>query len=154
MTFSVAAPSNSTFSLPVTSTVTGDSSRISSTLFPAANVFCNVLPRLASATTGPNELISATVATSTPAKLIVPLLKSVYDTIIINTSNISIIVLVIAVLSPVRDLSLSSSADKLSVLSFISASLSLPQLYWRISGRPLKLSSTKLLSSPDLLLNV
>ena len=45
----------------------GCSSRMCSTRFPAANVFCRVLPSAASATTGPKEENSAMVGINTPA---------------------------------------------------------------------------------------
>ena len=154
VTFSAAAPLNSRLLQSVISLVTGCSSRISSTLFPAANVFCNVLPRLARATTGPKELIIATTDTNTPAKLTAPLPYKEHETIIITRSATRITVLVTAMLIPVSDFNLLSSSDKLSVLLFISSSLSMPQLYCKISGRPLKLSNTKLLNSPDFVLNV
>ena len=72
VTFSELMPSNATLSLPVTSSTTGSSSSMLSTLFPAANVLCNVLPSAASATAGPNDENSATVVRSTPSKPITP----------------------------------------------------------------------------------
>ena len=117
-------------------------------------MFCNVLPRLSSATTGPKELIIATTDTNTPTKLIAPSEYNEHETIIMTRSATRITVLVTAMLNPVSNFNLLSSSDKLSVLLFISSSLSIPQLYCKMSGSPLKLSNTKLLNSPDFVLNV
>lgn len=59
---------NSISLLPVTSFTTGSSSKISKTRFPAAKVFCKVLPRLAKAITGPNDENNANVEIKTPLK--------------------------------------------------------------------------------------
>ena len=80
-------------SLSVISSTTGLSSRISSTRLPAAKVFWSVLPSAARATTGPKELISASVAIRQPSK---PTRDA--DKNSIARSNTRITVLVTAVL--------------------------------------------------------
>ena len=76
------------------SATAGSSSRISSTRFPAAKVLCRVLPRLASATTGPKELMSATLGISTPAKSTFPAWYSAAAANTIARSKTSITVFV------------------------------------------------------------
>ena len=72
VTFSELIPSKTAFSSPETSSTTGFSSSIFNTLFPAANVLCNVLPSDANATAGPNDENRAIDVRSTPSKPILP----------------------------------------------------------------------------------
>ena len=120
---------NSVCSQPVISATDGFSSRISSTRLPAANVFCNVLPRLASATDGPNDENSAIVVISTPSKPIVPLLYSATPQKSMAKSKISIMLFVTAIFLPVIRFILASSQDRLSVKLFIFSRRFLPAPY-------------------------
>ena len=67
-------------------------------------------------------------------------------------SNTSIHTLVTAVLTPDTFFILLASSDKSSVLPFISSRRLAPLPYCIVSEAPLRLSSTKLLSYPDLVL--
>ena len=149
VTFSDDAPLNSIFCFPPTSSTTGFSSRISRTLFPAANVFCNVLPSAASATTGPKELISATTGISTPSNPTAPFTNNIPLAKSINTSKNKITVLVTAVFLPEKHFIFASFSLSSSIFSFICARRFLPVPNCCICGSPLRLSSTNADNSPD-----
>ena len=108
-----------------------------------------MLPRPASATAGPKELISATVGTSTPSKPTACLPISQVDANSMARSNSRMQVLVTAVFRPAVRFIRSSSFARAAVRRSISARRSAPRPYCWISGRPRRLSSTKAESSPD-----
>ena len=115
VTFSTCTPVNDTSGFPVISSVKGFSSKISNTRLPAAKVFCNVLPKFARATTGPNELIMAITEISNPSKPIILFTYSKEAAVNINKLKIKIMVLVIAIFLPIYFFCFSSSLVRLSV---------------------------------------
>ena len=115
VTFSTCTPVNDTAGFPVISSVKGVSSKISNTRLPAANVFCNVLPKFAKATTGPNELIIAMTEINNPSKPIMLFTYNKDAAVNINKLKIKIMVLVIAIFRPIYFFCFSSSLVRLSV---------------------------------------
>ena len=135
--------------MPWISSTTGSSSKMSSTRFPAAKVFCKVLPRLASATQGPKELISARVGSSTPRKSTCPAWYSPTAAKSMATSNTKMTVFVTAWLRPAVRFIRASSWERAAVRASISSRRRWPWPYCSVSNRPRRLSSTKLESSPE-----
>lgn len=89
------------------------------------------------------------VGISTPEKSTPPVRQSMALTKSIARSNKRIAVFAAAVLHPALCFIRFSSAERASVLAFISSRRFSPCLYWIISGSPRRLSRMKLLSSPD-----
>ena len=93
------------------------------------------------------------VGISTPSNPTVPARYSPTETNSMTRSKTKITVLADARLTPAVRFIRASSWDSASVWAFISASRAVPCPYGMVSGRPRRLSSTKALSSPDLVRN-
>ena len=141
------APLN-TMSFPFsTCSTAGTSSKMSSTRLPAARVFCRLLPRFARATTGPKELIMATVAVNTPSKPTAPRRYSQAEQNSMAAEGLESAP-VTAAFAPAPAFIFSSSCDRASVCASIPASRRMPAPYWMLSRRPRRESSTKAFRAP------
>ena len=106
-----------------------ESGALSAFVLDSLRGFCNVAPRFASATVGPNDENSARTAMSAPSNVSSPRCTSAAEETSIARSKSKMAVFVMPMFWPVRRLSLASSLDSASVRASISARRSAPRSY-------------------------